>query len=100
MRYLLHPESEQDIRSAAEYYREQAGTALSRAFFSDFEHTVQLLMQHPLMGAPWRNGKRRFVMRHFPYSVIYTTVNEEIRVWAVAHHSRRPDFWRKRKWQL
>ena len=99
MKYSFHPEAEQDLREAAEYYKERASTALSQALFTEFEHSIQLLMQHPLLGAPKLHGKRRLVMKHFPYSVIYEVAEKEIRVMAVAHHSRRPGFWRKRKWQ-
>ena len=41
MRYALHPESEQDLREAAEYYKERAGPALSQALFTEFEHSMQ-----------------------------------------------------------
>ncbi|MBI3775205.1 MAG: hypothetical protein HY273_06575 [Gammaproteobacteria bacterium] len=44
----------------------------------------------------WRNGKRRYVMQRFPYSLIYTVSSEEIRILAVAHHSRRPGYWQGR----
>lgn len=97
MKYSLHPETEWDLREAAAYYRERASTALSQAFFAEFEHSMQLLMRHPLLGKLWLFGKRRFVMKHFPYAVIYTVGAEEIRVLAVAHHNRRPGYWRKRK---
>lgn len=97
MRYALHPESEQDLREAAEYYRERAGTRLSQALFSEFEHALQLLLQHPRLGALWLDGKRRLVMKHFPYSIIYTVAGDGILILAVAHHSRRPGYWRKRK---
>lgn len=98
MIYSLHPEAESDLRDAAEYYRERAGTALAQAFFAEFEHVMSLLLQHPMLGAVWLNGKRRLVMKHFPYSVIYSAAAREIRVLAVAHQSRRPGYWRKRKW--
>jgi plasmid stabilization system protein ParE len=98
VRYSLHPEAEWDLREAAGYYKDRAGTALSQAFFTEFEYTIELLLQHPLLGALWLQGKRRrLVMRHFPFSVIYTVSGEEIRVWAVAHQSRRPGYWRDRK---
>ncbi len=99
MKYSLHPESESDLREAAGYYKERAGAAFSQAFFTEFEHSIQLLIRHPLLGAVWRHGKRRFVMKHFPYAVIYTIADEEIQILAVAHHSRSPGYWRKRKWQ-
>lgn len=99
MKFSLHPGAEADLRDAAEYYRERAGVALSQALFTEFEHSVRMLMQHPLLGALWAQGKRRLVMKHFPFSVIYTVASEEIFILAVAHHSRRPGYWRKRKKQ-
>lgn len=99
MKYSLHPDSERDLREAADYYKERAGNALSQALFTDFEYSIQLLMQHPRLGVLWLHGKRRFVMKHFPYTIIYTVAEEEISVLAVAHHSRRPGYWRNRKWQ-
>jgi hypothetical protein len=35
-------------------------------------------------------------MRRFPYSLIYAALVDEIRILAVAHHSRRPGYWRDR----
>ena len=97
MNYWLHPEAEDDLREAAEFYREQAGTALSQSFFAEFEGSVELLLRHPSLGAMWRHGKRRLVARRFPFSVIYTVVSDQVRILAVAHHSRRPGYWRGRK---
>lgn len=98
MTYLLHPEAESDLREAAIHYRERAGNALVQAFFADFEHAMQLLLEHPLLGPQWLQGKRRLVLKHFPFSVIYTVTAQEIRVLAVAHQSRHPGYWKKRKW--
>jgi plasmid stabilization system protein ParE len=98
MNYRLHPEAASDLREAAEYYRERAGAALAQAFLTEFENSIQLLLQHPLLGAPWLQGKRRLVMHRFPYTVVYFVAEQEIRVLAVAHQSRRPGYWRRRKW--
>jgi toxin ParE1/3/4 len=99
MKYSLHPEVESDLREAAEYYRERAGPALSQLLFAEFERAVQLLTQRPLLGPLWLYGKQRLNMRHFPYAIVYMIATEEIRVLAVAHHSRRPGYWRNRKSQ-
>lgn len=97
MIYSLHPEAESDLRDAAEYYREQAGVAIAQAFFDDFEHSINLLLEYPLLGALWRHDKRRLVMRHFPYSIIYAIAAQEIQVLAVAHQRRYPGYWQERK---
>lgn len=97
MNYWLHPGAHEDLREAAEFYREQAGTALSQSFLAEFEHSVGILLQYPGLGAIWRHGKRRLVTRRFPFSVIYIVVGDQVRILAVAHHSRRPGHWRGRK---
>ena len=96
MKYWLHPGAAEDLREAAEQYRERAGSSLSQSLFTEFERSVNILLEHPRLGALWRHGKRRYVLRRFPYSIVYTVVSEEIRVLAVAHHSRRPGYWRRR----
>jgi plasmid stabilization system protein ParE len=97
MIYRLHPEAQEDLREAAEFYREQAGTALSQCLLAEFEHAVDLLLEHPALGAIWRHGRRRLVMRRFPYAIIYTVAQDQLRILAVAHQSRRPGYWRGRK---
>ena len=97
MRYSLHPEAAEDLREAGEFYRERAGTNLSQSFLTEFERSVSMLLEHPSLSAMWRHGKRRYLMRRFPYSLIYTVSDEEIRILAVAHHSRRPGYWRGRR---
>lgn len=44
MSFSLHPDAESDLREAAAYYRERAGTALAQAFLADFEHSIHLLL--------------------------------------------------------
>jgi toxin ParE1/3/4 len=98
MNYSLHPEAEADLRDAAEFYRDRAGNSLSQSLLAEFEQSINILLQHPGLGSPWRRrGRRRYLMKRFPYSLIYTVSSEEIRVLAVAHHSRRPGYWRGRK---
>lgn len=98
MNYTLHPEALGDLREAASFYSEQAGTGLSQSFLGEFEQSINRLLLHPALGSPWRGrGQRRYVMKRFQYSLIYTVSGEEIRVLAVAHHNRRPDYWAGRK---
>ena len=98
MTYILHSAAETDIRDAGNYYRERAGLQFSHSFFDAFEHAMRSLAQYPLLGAPWQHNKRRFVMKRFPYAIIYEISTGEIRVLAVAHHSRKPNYWKNRKW--
>jgi toxin ParE1/3/4 len=96
MTYHLHPDAEVDLREAAEFYRRRAGNDLALTFIAEFEYSVSLLLEYPTLGAIWRNGRRRFVMRRFPYSLIYNATDQQIRILAMAHHSRRPGYWQDR----
>ena len=96
MNYWLHSKAEEDLREAANFYRKQAGTALSQSFLAEFERSVGLLLQYPRLGVIWRHGKRRLVTQWFPFSLIYTVVGDQVRILAVAHHSRHPDYWHSR----
>jgi plasmid stabilization system protein ParE len=51
MNYSLHPEAEEDLRDAAEFYRERAGNSLSQSLLAQFEQSVNVLLQHP--GQAW-----------------------------------------------
>jgi len=97
MKYVLHPDAVQDIDDAASYYQKQAGNSLSQALFIEFERSVERLLLHPLLGARWRSGTRRFVMTRFPYSDMYVVANDELRILAIAHQSRSPSYWHGRK---
>jgi len=97
MNYWLHPEAREDLREAANFYRDNAGVALSQALLGEFEHSIGLLLEHPRLGARWRHGKRRYLMRRFPFSIIYSISGDQLLVLAVAHQSRRPGYWRGRK---
>lgn len=46
----------------------------------------------PKMGA----NTRRFVLRDYPYDLIYHVRENEIFIVAYAHHGRRPGYWKAR----
>jgi plasmid stabilization system protein ParE len=97
MKYWLHPEAMKDLRDAAEFYRSRADSTLSQSLLAEFERSIEVLLRHPGIGVLWRKEKRRLILKRFPYSLIYTVVGEPIRILAVAHSSRRPDYWRDRR---
>jgi plasmid stabilization system protein ParE len=42
-------------------------------------------------------GERRFVLDRFPYTILYRVREDEVFVTAIAHQSRRPGYWRRRR---
>ena len=92
MTYSLHPDAEQDIADALDFYREQAGVLIAQRFLSEFERIAQLLFEYPDIGTAMSKGRRVFPLRVFPYSVVYRSVEAGIRVIVVRHQHRKPGY--------
>ena len=97
MTYRLHPAALDDLQESVGFYSERGGPVLARTFLDRFEDTANKIISNPAIGTPRYHNKRRFIMAYFPYSIIYEITNDEIRIYAVAHQSRKPGFWKDRR---
>lgn len=87
--------ADEEYQEARERYESVA--RLGDAFEKEVARAVALLLDHPEIGpVVSRLGARRCVLRRFPYSLIYMIEESGIRIWAVAHHKRRPGYWLNR----
>ena len=50
----------------------------------------------PLTGSPASKSTRRVFVKNFPFAVVYRPDESGIVIFAVAHHSRRPEYWQSR----
>ena len=48
----------------------------------------------PLSWPVDEDGSRKYVLRRFPFSVVYDLAETTVTILALAHHRRRPDYWR------
>jgi plasmid stabilization system protein ParE len=86
-----------ELQDAAAFYTEKATAELGLALVAEFERGANFLLANPMIGTQFRGTSRRYVLRRFPYSIIYRATADEIQIVAVAHHRRRPGYWAKRK---
>ena len=93
----VSPEADRELSEGAIYYAREADADIGRAFIREYERALELLCGNPRLGAIWRNGRRRFPLRKFPYSIIYYLDGADLRVIALAHHRRKPTYWSSRK---
>ena len=84
-----------DVVDAHGWYIER-NLELGDRFLAETESGVNRIMEHPDAWHSVGDGARRFSLNNFPYGIIYTVVDDEIIVVAVAHHSRKPGYWRSR----
>ena len=95
MRYEFHPEAEQELYEAASRYDSEV-PELGVRFADEVERVIQLLLEHPELGSRLDDHLRHFVLRKFPFSVVYAAVGDLIYIVSVAHGSREPGYWRLR----
>lgn len=94
-RFRFHPEARQDFRAAIGWYSRRSPTAAT-----EFRVTVSAVIRH-IVQAPQRwpkylHGTRRFVLRRFPFSIIYLDDADVLSIVAVAHSKRKPGYWKQR----
>jgi toxin ParE1/3/4 len=94
---LFEPGGQQDLVGATRWYLREAGPARADKFQTEIRRVLSLLQRMPAIGTPSRHGVRKFLLRRFPYTIVYRDEVNLIRVIAVAHHSRKPEYWIARR---
>jgi len=92
----FHPDAETELNDAADYYALQS-PGLDQQFIAEIEQALTQIVEFPEAAAPVRDRTRRKVLLGYPYSLMYSVTESAIRVLAVAHHKRRPFYWRGRE---
>ncbi|MEW6486918.1 MAG: type II toxin-antitoxin system RelE/ParE family toxin [Thermodesulfobacteriota bacterium] len=92
--FFLHEASE-ELSEAAAWYEEQS-SGLGSEFLAEAHQAVGLAAASPSIGSPYRKGTRRLLLKTFPFSVVYREDHRFILIVAIAHHKRRPGYWRGR----
>lgn len=92
---ILHAEAEAEIFEALAWYHERSGLA-ARAFVQELSYVVRLAAQSPNGWPATFGNARRVVFPRFPFDLIYRNKGSAIEIVALAHHRRRPYYWRKR----
>ncbi len=88
-------EAREEMLLTAEYYESKVP-----GLGADFLHQVQLALRQvlsfPEAGAQADAQTRRFLVKRFPFGVLYRIEPERIVVVAVADLRRKPGYWRDR----
>lgn len=62
----------------------------------DVQRSIDRLREQPEVGVKLAGGLRSTLLRRFPFSLIYALESDGILIVSVAHHRRRPGYWRSR----
>ena len=91
----FHPEARTELEDARLWYRQRSQIA-ARAFVTEVIRALKRIAESPETWPRTRSNEHRFVFKRFPYSIIYRVRLNEVFITAIAHHRRRPGYWRHR----
>ena len=95
MRFLLHPEADEEFAGAVRYYS-QISPELGLRFCHEMERLFREIGAHPKRFHKFDPPARRHFSRDFPYAVIFLEKFDYLWIVAVMHMKRRPGYWRAR----
>ena len=91
----IHPEAVAEAAAARQWYQARSPGA-AEAFLAEFDVGIENIRTSPELYPPYRHGTRCYLMRRFPYLIVYRTTPTAVQVVAIAHGHRRPGYWKAR----
>ncbi|MBL7777146.1 MAG: type II toxin-antitoxin system RelE/ParE family toxin [Chitinophagales bacterium] len=85
-----------ELEEVADWYAE-INTSLATDFVEEFTNNVKAIQNKPLNYPTLNEGFRKCSLKRFPYKIIFKIVANNILVVAIAHHKRKPNYWKNRK---
>jgi len=89
----FHEEASAEYESAFEWYLERSELVASK-FASELNRAIDRIAEAPQRWPRNVHSTRKFLLRRFPYAVVYRELPFVIQVLAVAHGQRRPGYWK------
>jgi plasmid stabilization system protein ParE len=81
-----------DVKSAVAWYQKRSPKA-ALDFIEELHRAADTIGEAPERWPAGRHDTRRFLLWRFPFVIIYSEQQSVVTIWAVAHSSRRPEYW-------
>jgi toxin ParE1/3/4 len=99
-RVRLEAKAKAELQAAIAWHEEQA-PGLGTMLWESVDDVLRRLKKTPdgsttVPGVPPELGVRRAFTRRFPYAVVFIVQGDDVKVIAIAHSSRRPNYWLNR----
>ena len=91
----FHSEAASEYLSALTWYRDRSLNT-ARRFELEFSQAIEQIHRFPDRWPIYSAGCRRYLLRRFPFQIIYQKLANAVFVVAVAHTHRRPGYWKDR----
>ncbi len=94
-RVVIRPEAEDDLKEAFSWYEDRR-KGLGYNFLLRVEAGLRFIERNPVISPPEYKGARKYLIKRFPYKIIYLVENNKIIVLAVIHGKRSPNLIKNR----
>ena len=91
----FHDAASLEFEATFAWYLERSERAAIR-FAGEVERAVISIADAPVRFTVGVSGTRRFLLKRFPFAIIYRELPAIIQIVAVAHARRRPGYWKSR----
>ena len=90
---IFHPAARRELEEGIDHYDAES-QGFGREFREEVQRVLPLLTKFPRLGQPVRRSVRRMMLSRFPYHIYYRLLESgHLRMLAVAHNRRRPEYW-------
>ena len=84
-----------EAAAANEWYAPRSAAA-SAGFEAELDAAELAIRELPQAWPPSNHGTRRYLLRRYPFGIVYRVESTRILIIAIAHGHRRPGYWRDR----
>jgi plasmid stabilization system protein ParE len=91
----IHPSDLAELKSALTWYLERNQITAVK-FAAEVDRAVSLVIDSPARWPSGEHGTRKFVLRRFPFAIVYREKQSAIQMLAIAHGHRHPGYWKVR----
>lgn len=95
MTFRFLPPAQAELFEGISYYA-AISAELGLRFEQAIADAVRGAVAHPERGAPRSKNTRRWLVKGFPFGVIFRASEVEVLVVAIAHQRKRPEYWAHR----
>ena len=89
----FHTDAAEEMHAVAAYY-EARERGLGDQCLDEVEEGLQRIQQFPRLWPIYDGEYQRYLLRRFPFGLIYRVDPEQLFIIAVAHLHRRPGYWK------
>jgi plasmid stabilization system protein ParE len=92
MTFRFLPPAKAELLEGISYYS-AIHSELGSRFEQAIAQAVRNLVAHPERGAPRSKSTRRWLVKSFPFGIIYRASETGVLIIAVAHQRKKPEYW-------